>query len=259
MALDCVSLFCLIYFSHLLLFWYKELKSLSSNNLNILEILLLWGIAAHRNWIEGGIEMELRCWGIEFLYDQAMGVLLIIVSVTVLCKLLFLIFKVTLFKLSNIFNWRIIYFCIWTVCVVLNQVMILFIHFNSFNDEVELHELMKWWLPQCFSTIAYVSSCIFPTLVPPLITFSLTPNTVNEGQNATAECKVNAANPAPNITIMDNINQDIPHVGGQATMSHRTRNQAGRYTCMATNGIGGVATVTANLTVYCEYDMSQLL
>ena len=95
-------------------------------------------------------------------------------------------------------------------------------------------------------------------LVPPSITFSITPSIVNEGQNATIECKVNAANPTPSIFISDNNGGGIFHVGGKATLQRITRSQAGTYTCMADNGMGWVFAY-ANLTVYREYHLSQLL
>ena len=88
--------------------------------------------------------------------------------------------------------------------------------------------------------------------VRPVLSFSITPSIVNETQNATANCKVIAANPAPNITIKDNNNQIIPHIGGQAKLERITRAQAGGYSCMADNGVGGVAALKATLNVNCE-------
>ena len=87
-------------------------------------------------------------------------------------------------------------------------------------------------------------------LVPPtMISFSITPSTVNETQNATVECKVNAANPAPTINITDNSYNVITHTAGKASLVHITRNQAGTYTCRADNGVGAAVTATAVLTV----------
>ena len=90
-------------------------------------------------------------------------------------------------------------------------------------------------------------------LVRPVLSFSVTPSTVNETQNATADCKVVEANPTPNITIRSNSNHIIPHIGGQAKLESITRAQAGEYTCMANNRVGGAATSTAILNVNCEY------
>ena len=78
-----------------------------------------------------------------------------------------------------------------------------------------------------------------------MISFSITPSTVNETQNATAECKVNAANPPPTITITDNSNNVIAHTGGQARLVRVTGNHNGTYTCRATNGIGAAVNKTA--------------
>ena len=89
--------------------------------------------------------------------------------------------------------------------------------------------------------------------MPPSINFSITPNIVNETKNATAECRVNVANPSPSITITDSNNQSISHVGGQANIARITRNQAGVYSCAANNGIGGVVRATSTLTVYREH------
>ena len=87
-------------------------------------------------------------------------------------------------------------------------------------------------------------------LVPPMMfSFSITPSTVNETQNATAECRVNAANPPPTITITDNSNNVIAHTGGQARLVRVTRNQAGTYTCRVTNGFGASVIATAVLIV----------
>ena len=82
-----------------------------------------------------------------------------------------------------------------------------------------------------------------------MISFSITPSTVNETQNATAECKVNAADPPSTITITDNSKNVITHTGGKASLVHITRNQAGTYTCRATNGVGAAVTATAVLIV----------
>ena len=82
-----------------------------------------------------------------------------------------------------------------------------------------------------------------------MISFSITPSIVNETQNATAECKVNAAHPAPTITITDHSNNVITHTGGNASLVHITRNQAGTYTCRVTNGVGAAVTATAVLIV----------
>ena len=89
----------------------------------------------------------------------------------------------------------------------------------------------------------------FTFLVPPMISFSITPSTVNETQNATAECKVNAGNPPSKVTITDNSSNDITHTGGKARLVHITRNQAGTYNCTATNGVGAAVTATAVLIV----------
>ena len=89
--------------------------------------------------------------------------------------------------------------------------------------------------------------------VRPVLSFSITASIVNETQNATADCKILAANPAPNITIRGNNNQIIPHIGGQAKLELITKSQAGEYSCIADNGVVGATTSTATLNVNCEY------
>jgi len=85
--------------------------------------------------------------------------------------------------------------------------------------------------------------------VRPVLSFSITPSIVTETQNVTANCKVLAANPAPNITIRGNNKEIIPHIGGQAELELITIAQAGEYSCIADNGVVGTTTSTATLNV----------
>ena len=86
-------------------------------------------------------------------------------------------------------------------------------------------------------------------VLPMILSFAVTPSTVNETQNATAECNVNAANPPPTITITDKSNKVVAHTGGQARLLYLTGNEAGKYTCRADNGVGAAVTATAVLIV----------
>ena len=86
-------------------------------------------------------------------------------------------------------------------------------------------------------------------VLPKILSFAVTPSIVNETQNATAECKVNAANPLPRINITDNSNNAIAQTRGKGRLVHITRNQAGIYTCRADNGVGAAVTATAVLIV----------
>ena len=87
--------------------------------------------------------------------------------------------------------------------------------------------------------------------VAPVLSFAVTPRTINESQNATVECTVTAANPATNITVRISRENSatVSHVGGIAELVHVTRDQAGTYTCTASNSVGSVSTASSTLTV----------
>ncbi|XP_065055871.1 hemicentin-2-like isoform X2 [Rhopilema esculentum] len=86
--------------------------------------------------------------------------------------------------------------------------------------------------------------------VPPVISFSINPSTVNETHNATMQCTVTAANPAPSITIQNPKGQNLSHTDGLVQLDLITREHGGTYSCIASNGVvGSPVTRTAILTV----------
>ena len=68
---------------------------------------------------------------------------------------------------------------------------------------------------------------------------SISPQTVNETDNATFSCAVLAANPSANITLRGPLNQTLEDTSGTATLSNLTRDDAGMYSCVADNGLRG--------------------
>eukprot|EP00795_Rhopilema_esculentum_P016573 gene16573-7996_t len=86
--------------------------------------------------------------------------------------------------------------------------------------------------------------------VPPVISFSINPSTVNETNNATMQCTVTAANPTPSITIQNPKGQNLSHTDGLVQLDLITREHGGTYSCIASNGVvGSPVTRTAILTV----------
>ena len=86
--------------------------------------------------------------------------------------------------------------------------------------------------------------------MPPKISLSITPQTVNETGNANIACVVVAANPTPVITILNPMNRTISHTNGAATLTNLFCNDAGIYLCSASNGVpGSPVTKTATLSV----------
>ena len=94
------------------------------------------------------------------------------------------------------------------------------------------------------------SLIFFYLVVPPRISVSMSPHTVNESQNATFSCVVAAVNPAANITLRRPTNQTIELTQGTAILTNLTRNDAGTYSCLAENGVIGSPVIrTISLTV----------
>ncbi|XP_065056313.1 hemicentin-2-like [Rhopilema esculentum] len=86
--------------------------------------------------------------------------------------------------------------------------------------------------------------------VPPVISFSINPSTVNETNNAKMLCTVTAAHPAPSITIQNPKGQNLSHTDGLVQLDLITREHGGTYSCIASNGVvGSPVTRTAILTV----------
>ncbi|XP_065055821.1 hemicentin-1-like isoform X1 [Rhopilema esculentum] len=86
--------------------------------------------------------------------------------------------------------------------------------------------------------------------VPPKISLSITPQTVNETGNANIACVVVAANPTPVITILNPMHRTVSHTNGAAALTNLSRNDAGIYSCSASNSVpGSPVTKTATLFV----------
>ncbi len=94
---------------------------------------------------------------------------------------------------------------------------------------------------------------VFLFSVPPTIIATMTPNTVNESNNAALQCTVTTANPPATVTAFDPSNNVIALDNGTAQISNVTRWSSGRYSCRADNGVGLPVTKYAELTVHCEY------
>ncbi|XP_065061804.1 neural cell adhesion molecule 1-like isoform X1 [Rhopilema esculentum] len=73
--------------------------------------------------------------------------------------------------------------------------------------------------------------------------------TVIEGQDVLLTCVVVAANPMPAITWKDPRNNSLSHSNGMLLLRSVRRNQAGVYTCKASNGIGFPKTKSALINV----------
>ena len=80
-------------------------------------------------------------------------------------------------------------------------------------------------------------------------------HTVIEGSNLILQCAVTAANPLPNITWYNAQarNTDISN-SGRLNFVNISRDQSGRYYCVATNGIGlAVISGMSTIDVQCKY------
>ena len=90
---------------------------------------------------------------------------------------------------------------------------------------------------------------------PPLLDVNYPGNhTVVEKENVTFQCKVTAANPAPNITWYNiKANRTELSYGEKLTLTNVSRARAGKYHCEATNGIGSpVVSRISNFNVLCK-------
>eukprot|EP00795_Rhopilema_esculentum_P016592 gene16592-8018_t len=92
--------------------------------------------------------------------------------------------------------------------------------------------------------------------VPPKISFSITPQTVNETGNANIACVVAAANPTPVITILNPLSQKVSHKNGAAALTKLSRNDAGIYSCSASNSVPG-SPVTKTATLFVNHAPDQ--
>ena len=82
--------------------------------------------------------------------------------------------------------------------------------------------------------------------------FAITPSTVKETDTATVEC-IAFGNPAPNIGIIGPNSASVAHTSGRVVLTNVNKNQAGSYTCQASNGIGSPANASSSLFVNCMY------
>ena len=90
------------------------------------------------------------------------------------------------------------------------------------------------------------------SLVRPILVISSN-ETVEEGGNVTLSCNITAANPPANITWKNPSDSIIAHTNGVITLNSIKRQQAGRYSCHANNGVvGGAVTNSAHVVVQRE-------
>lgn len=79
---------------------------------------------------------------------------------------------------------------------------------------------------------------------------------VKEGETATLECEVAAANPNTSITWKwfnaSSLN-DVFFNGPKYVIPNIQRNQSGSYSCTANNSIGSSEAITINMDILCKY------
>ena len=93
------------------------------------------------------------------------------------------------------------------------------------------------------------SCCVYYISVPPSFDSRPTNQTVIEGTNTTFHCTA-TGNPTPTITWM----KDGKSVAEGHTLSFETsRNDSGKYWCLATNRLGESINTTVNLDVQCKF------
>lgn len=79
---------------------------------------------------------------------------------------------------------------------------------------------------------------------------------VIEGETATMECAVIAANPNGTILwrwIRTESPNDVLHNGSTYIIPYIQRNRSGSYNCTANNSVGISVAVTIDVDVQCEY------
>ena len=85
---------------------------------------------------------------------------------------------------------------------------------------------------------------------------------MNETGNVSIEC-IASGNPLPNITVTGPNNVTVQHSMGKATLNNVNRNQAGLYTCTASNGVSSPVSEMMELVVNCTcliyYDICSFL
>ena len=73
-----------------------------------------------------------------------------------------------------------------------------------------------------------------------------------EGRDVVLHCNVIAANPSANVTWRSTTGSEILSVNGTLLLPSVNRKQHGEYTCLASNGVGSVASKATYLTVNCK-------
>ena len=73
-----------------------------------------------------------------------------------------------------------------------------------------------------------------------------------EGRDVILHCNVIAANPAANVTWRSPTGSEILSGNGTILLPSVNRRQHGEYICLASNGIGSVASKATYLTVNCK-------
>ena len=95
---------------------------------------------------------------------------------------------------------------------------------------------------------------MFPLIVPPHLDDNYPQNkTLVEGDELSLHCKVNAADPAPNIT-WKKLDEDGRSFDVGETLTFTTnRTDDGKYRCFAENGIGDIVkSRVATVVVHCK-------
>lgn len=83
-----------------------------------------------------------------------------------------------------------------------------------------------------------------------------------EGQTATLECEVTAANPNTSITwqwFNASNHNTVLFSGAKYTIPYIQRKQSGLYYCTANNSIGASKPTTINMNIQCKYKFMCML
>ena len=88
-------------------------------------------------------------------------------------------------------------------------------------------------------------------IVSPEVSIS-SPIATLEGRDVVLHCNVIAANPAANVTWRSPTGSEVLSVSGTILLLSVNRRQHGEYICLASNGIGSVASKSTYLIVNCK-------
>ena len=92
---------------------------------------------------------------------------------------------------------------------------------------------------------------MIPFIVRPEITTSSAIATL-EGRDVFLNCNVIAANPRANFIWRSPTGTELSSVNGTILLPSVNRRQHGEYICLASNGVGSVASKSTYLTVNCK-------